>query len=88
MDLNITESLVVAKPIDADGVLVTGIGRGGKDREYAVKKAVLEYHKGHRARKGKALDIRWKATDLQPLPKKDSAEPEAASSEELSDTLF
>ena len=88
MDLNLTESLVVAKPIASEGVLVTGIGRGGKVRDYAVKKAVLEYHLGHRARKGKALDIRWKATDLQPLSKKDSAEPEAASSEELSDTLF
>ena len=89
MDLNITESLVVAKPIDAEGVLVTGIGRGGKDREYAVKKAVLEYHMGHRARKGKALDIRWKATDLEPLPKKDNeGEQEAQKTEEIPDTLF
>ena len=89
MDLNITESLVIAKPIDAEGVLVTGIGRGGKDREYAVKKAVLEYHMGHRARKGKALDIRWKATDLKPLPKKDNeGEQEAQKTEEIPDTLF
>ena len=89
MDLNITESLVMAKPIDAEGVLVTGIGRGGKDREYAVKKAVLEYHTGHRARKGKALDIRWKATDLKPLPKKDNeGEQEAQKTEEIPDTLF
>ena len=89
MDLNITESLVVAKPIDAEGVLVTGIGRGGKEREYAVKKAVLEYHMGHRARKGKALDIRWKATDLKPLPKKDNeGEQEAQKTEEIPDTLF
>lgn len=89
MDLNITESLAIAKPIDAEGVLVTGIGRGGKDREYAVKKAVLEYHMGHRARKGKALDIRWKATDLKPLPKKDNeGEQEAQKTEEIPDTLF
>ena len=88
MDLNITESLVVAKPIDAEGVLVTGIGRGGKDREYAVKKAVLEYHTGHRARKGKALDIRWKATDLKPLPKKENEGEEAQKTEEIPDTLF
>ena len=89
MDLNINESLVLAKPIDAEGVLVTGIGRGGKEREYAVKKAVLEYHMGHRARKGKALDIRWKATDLKPLPKKEGGnqDPEEKT-EEVSDTLF
>ena len=88
MDLNLTESLLVAKPIDAEGVLVTGIGRGGKDREYAVKKAILEYHMGHRARKGKQLDIRWKALDLKSLPKKETAEASEAMSEEPIDTLF
>ena len=70
-------------------MLVTGIGRGGKDREYAVKKAVLEYHMGHRARKGKALDIRWKATDLKPLPKKENENQESdQKTEEIPDTLF
>lgn len=88
MDLNLTESLLVAKPIDAEGVLVTGIGRGGKDREYAVKKTILEYHMGHRARKGKQLDIRWKALDLKSLPKKETAEASEAISEEPIDTLF
>lgn len=88
MDLNLTESLLVAKPIDAEGVLVTGIGRGGKDREYAVKKAILEYHMGHRARKGKQLDIRWKALDLKSLPKKETAEASEAMSEEPIDMLF
>lgn len=88
MDLNLTESLLVAKPIDAEGVLVTGIGRGGKDREYAVKKAILEYHMGHRARKGKQLDIRWKALDLKSLLKKETAEASEAMSEEPIDTLF
>lgn len=88
MDLNLTESLLAAKPIDAEGVLVTGIGRGGKDREYAVKKAILEYHMGHRARKGKQLDIRWKALDLKSLPKKETAEASEAMSEEPIDTLF
>lgn len=88
MDLNLTESLLVAKPIDAEGVLVTGIGRGGKDREYAVKKTILEYHMGHRARKGKQLDIRWKALYLKSLPKKETAEASEALSEEPLDTLF
>ncbi len=89
MDLNLTESLVIAKPIDAEGVLVTGTGRGGKEREYAVKKAVLEYHMGHRARKGKALDIRWKATDLKLLQKKEMPEQESeATSPEAPETLF
>ena len=90
MELNLNEELLVAKPIDAEGVLVTGTGRGGKDRDYAVKKAVLEYHMGHRARKGKALDIRWHALDLKTLPKKAAeAEEEQPVTEETSDqTLF
>lgn len=70
MDLNQAEKLVIAKPVRADGLLVTGVGRGGKEREYAVKKAVLEYHMGHRARKGKQLDIRWKALAVANLPPK------------------
>jgi len=89
MDHNLTETLLLAKPIDAEGVLVTGIGRGGKEREYAVKKAVLEYHMGHRARKGKQLDIRWKATDLKPLPKKEvQTEDSQDTPQEPSETLF
>lgn len=89
MDLNLTETLLLAKPIDVEGVLVTGIGRGGKEREYAVKKAVLEYHMGHRARKGKQLDIRWKATDLKPLPKKEAqTEDSQDTPQEPSETLF
>lgn len=70
MELNIGEKLLAAKPIGEDGVLVTGIGRGNKPRELAVKKNLLQYHMGHRARKGKALDIRWKVKALQALPAK------------------
>ena len=89
MELNLTETLLLAKPIDAEGVLVTGIGRGGKQREYAVKRTVLEYHMGHRARKGKQLDIRWKATDLKPLPKKEAqTEDSQDTPQEPSETLF
>lgn len=92
MDLNLAEKLLIAKPIAPEGVMVTGTGRGGKDREYAVKKAILEYHTGHRARKGKQLDIRWKALSLQDLPVKapatnqedgEKAEAEATESAEI-----
>ena len=92
MDLNLGEALLVAKPIDATGVLVQGIGRGAKEREQVVKKALLEYHTGHRARKGKQLDIRWKALSLQPLQPKeddqaDDAEGSAPDDAEPGDTL-
>ena len=90
MELNLNEELLVAKPIDAEGVLVTGTGRGGKDRDYAVKKTTLEYHMGHRARKGKALDIRWHALDLKPLPKKaaEAEEDQPVTQESSDQTLF
>ena len=70
MDLNIGERLLAAKPISAEGVLVTGIGRGNKPREEVVKKNHLQYHLGHRARKGKALDVRWKVKALEELSAK------------------
>ena len=44
---------------------------------------------GHRARKGKQLDIRWKATDLKPLPKKEvQTEDSQDTPQEPSETLF
>ena len=71
MDLNIGERLLAAKPISAEGVLVTGIGRGNKPREEVVKKNHLQYHLGHRARKGKALDVRWKVKALEEFSAKE-----------------
>lgn len=86
MDLNLGETLLAAKPIDATGVLVQGIGRGAKEREQVVKKALLEYHTGHRARKGKQLDIRWKALSLQPLQPKDDGQVDDAEGSAPDDT--
>lgn len=86
MDLNLGETLLAAKPIDATGVLVQGIGRGAKEREQVVKKALLEYHTGHRARKGKQLDIRWKALSLQPLQPKDDGQVDDAEGSAHDDT--
>ena len=74
MDLNIGERLLAAKPISTEGVLVTGIGRGNKPRDEVVKKNHLQYHLGHRARKGKALDVRWKVKALEELPAKEGEE--------------
>ena len=76
MDLNLGEKLIVAKPITSAGVMVMGEGRGGKVREYAVKRAHYDNHVGRRARKGKQLDIRWKATKLVDLPPKNPGDAE------------
>jgi hypothetical protein len=56
--------------------MVMGEGRGGKVREYAVKRAHYDNHVGRRARKGKQLDIRWKATKLVDLPPKNPGDAE------------
>jgi topoisomerase-4 subunit A len=48
-----------------DSLVVAGIGRGGKDREEVLKPAVLAERLGKRGRKGKELDIKFKADTLR-----------------------
>jgi topoisomerase-4 subunit A len=62
MDLDKNEKLVAAQPIDQRGVIVSGVGRGGKAQELPLSASTLAPHIGKRARKGKALE----ATKLKP----------------------
>jgi topoisomerase-4 subunit A len=64
MDLEPKEKLLAAQPVSQRGVIVTGIGRGGKDQEVALSASGLAPHIGKRARKGKALESRIKAAGL------------------------
>jgi topoisomerase-4 subunit A len=64
MDLEPKEKLLAAQPVSQRGVLVTGIGRGGKAQEVALSASGLAPHIGKRARKGKALESRIKAAGL------------------------
>ena len=64
MELDDKESLLAAQPISQRGVLVTGIGRGGKTQEVALSATGLSIHIGKRARKGKALVAKVKALTL------------------------
>jgi topoisomerase-4 subunit A len=64
MDLEAKEKLLAAQPVSQRGVLVSGIGRGGKDQEVALSASGLAPHIGKRARKGKALESRIKAAGL------------------------
>jgi len=64
MDLEKNEKLLAAEPISQRGVLVSGAGRGGKAQEVTLSASSLASHIGKRARKGKALESRIKATGL------------------------
>jgi topoisomerase-4 subunit A len=50
-----------------DSLLLTGIGRGGKEREETLKPAFLVERLGKRGRKGKELDVKFKGTALKKI---------------------
>lgn len=71
MDLNVGEKLLAVRPVGDDGAVVKGQGRSTK-REKTLMRADWQYHFGQRARKGKALEIRFKALDIVRLQKDDA----------------
>ena len=64
MGLEDSEKLLAAQPISQRGVLVSGIGRGGKAQEVSLSATGLALHIGKRARKGKALESKLKPHTL------------------------
>jgi topoisomerase-4 subunit A len=67
MELDDKESLLAVQPISQKGLLVTGIGRGGKAQEVPLSASGLAVHFGKRARKGKALASKVKPVTLTAL---------------------
>ncbi|NRR34365.1 DNA topoisomerase IV subunit A [Oxalobacteraceae bacterium] len=67
MELDEKETLIAARPISQKGVIVSGIGRGGKAQEERLSASALAVHFGKRARKGKALATRIKPESLTPI---------------------
>ena len=68
MELDDKERLLAAEPISQKGVRVIGTGqRSGKAQETNLSGADLAHHIGKRARKGKLLASRMKATQLSSL---------------------
>jgi topoisomerase-4 subunit A len=68
MELDDKERLLAAEPISQKGVRVIGTGqRSGKAQESNLSGADLAHHIGKRARKGKLLASRMKATQLVSL---------------------
>ena len=70
MGLNDGEKLTAVLPVSDAGCIVTGQGRSTVRQKTLVKNEWLEFF-GRRARKGKVLAIRFTATGLAPLSKKD-----------------
>jgi topoisomerase-4 subunit A len=64
MELEKNEKLLGAQPISKKGVIVSGIGRGGKPQELVLNASALTDHIGKRARKGKALASKIKPSAL------------------------
>ena len=71
MELEDKESLLSAQAISQHGVRVLGIGRGGKPQEINLSATGLGIHIGKRARKGKALEAKIKASGLQKIMAKE-----------------
>lgn len=67
MELEAKESLCSALPISEKGVIVSGTGRAGKASEQSLNAKDLAKHIGKRARKGKALEIKFKADSLRAI---------------------
>jgi topoisomerase-4 subunit A len=67
MELEQNEKLTAVQPISQRGVIVTGAGRAGKPQELSLSASALSAHIGKRARKGKALESRIKASGLLPV---------------------
>jgi len=67
MELEKGEKLLAAQAISQRGVVVSGIGRGGKAQEISLSAVALALHIGKRARKGKALESKLKAAALAPV---------------------
>ncbi len=68
MELDAKEKLVAAQPVSQKGVRVIGISsRASKPQELNLSAASLAIHIGKRARKGKLLASRMKASQLEAL---------------------
>ncbi|WP_423709117.1 DNA topoisomerase IV subunit A [Undibacterium sp. WLX3042] len=67
MELEDKEALLAVQAISQKGVRVSGTGRGGKAQEVNLSANALTIHINKRARKGKPLEAKIKASSLQKL---------------------
>lgn len=60
MELEKGEAFAAAVGVGAEGLVLSGTGRGGKPQEQTLKGAALAGFVAKRARKGKAAEAKWK----------------------------
>ena len=65
MGLEEGERLVAATVFDGKWLAVSGVGRGGKDKEVVLSGEKLKHYLGHRARMGRVLPEKLKPTALR-----------------------
>ncbi|WP_295760794.1 DNA topoisomerase IV subunit A [Undibacterium sp.] len=65
MELEANEKLLGVKAISQKGVKISGIGRASKPQELLLSASSLALHIGKRARKGKLLESKIKALEIQ-----------------------
>ena len=63
-DLSKDAHLVAVLPIGAKGLVIVGRGRGGKQQRVRLAGAMLDAHRGRRARKGRRLQSRMQSPML------------------------
>ena len=62
------EEMISMAVTDDRGAILSGTGRGGKPREAQLTERAYRAHIMHRARRGKMLEISWKAERVEALP--------------------
>ncbi|TAL54867.1 DNA topoisomerase IV subunit A [Pandoraea sp.] len=67
IDLGGKETLLQALPIGPGGLVLFGVGRGGKPQQATLAGEALTPHLGKRARRGRAPATKFKVTDLMPV---------------------
>lgn len=67
MGLDDGEKMLATQPTSEKGIAASGTGRGGKPQELRLAGAKLAAYAGKRARKGKRLDVKYKATALHAI---------------------
>jgi len=67
MTLEGNQKLVQAMPISRAGVVLSGIGRGGKQQDATLAGEALVSHLGKRARKGRAPAVKFAIAELRPV---------------------
>ena len=67
MGLDDGEKMLATQPTSEKGIAASGTGRGGKPQELRRAGAKLAAYAGKRARKGKRLDVKYKATALHAI---------------------